>query len=51
MHISITASIVSALKNYYVQSILEVPADIEQILDTGVAVYECSGFRRETAVT
>jgi hypothetical protein len=55
IHISITTSIVSALKNYYIQSFLEVPTDFFKYFWIQVAVPLLkpphSGFRSATAVT
>jgi hypothetical protein len=54
-HISITTPIVTALKNYYVQSFLEAPADILKHFWIQVAVSllkpTYGSFRSETAVT
>jgi hypothetical protein len=46
MHISITTPIAPALKNYYIESFLEVPTDILNHF-----WIQDGGFRSETAVT
>jgi hypothetical protein len=55
MHVPITTPIVSALKNYYISSFLEVPTGILNHFWVQVAVsllkLPCGGFRSETAVT
>jgi hypothetical protein len=55
INISITTPVVSALKNYYIQSFLEVPADILNHFWIQVAVSllksPYGGFRIETVVT
>jgi hypothetical protein len=43
INISVTTPIVSALKNYYIQSFLEVPAGLKALLDPG------GNFTSETA--
>jgi hypothetical protein len=54
INVSITTPVVSALENYYIQSLLEVPADICNHLWIQVAVsllkMPHGGFRSETAV-
>jgi hypothetical protein len=54
IHISITTPVVSALKNYYIESFLEAPADILNHFWIQVAVSLLKsphgGFRSETAV-
>jgi hypothetical protein len=54
-HISITTPVVSALKNYYIQSFLEAPMDFLKYFWIQVAVALLKpphgGFRSETAVT